>query len=114
VKQGFKERLWKQRFKELQRNKTLKNKDKEKKQSKMKRIVEKRSNEGCASPPERPTHLAPTFCCLSILCLFCITSHPQLASVRFSNNQDQEKAHSNKETREKLAPTVQDFDKTFH
>jgi hypothetical protein len=60
----------------------------------MKIITEKRSNEGCASPPEFPTHLAPTFC-LSILCLFCISSHPQLASVKFSKN---------KGARKKLAP----------
>jgi hypothetical protein len=39
--------------------------------------------------------------CLSILCLFWISSHPQLAPVRFCNNHDQEEARSIKEVREK-------------
>jgi hypothetical protein len=49
----------------------------------MKRIIEKRSNMGCVSPPEGSTHLIPLSVCLSILCLFCISIHPQLGPVRF-------------------------------
>jgi hypothetical protein len=58
----------------------------------MKRIIEKRSNEGYASPPECPTHLAPTFCRLPVYPLFFL--HFQSPPVRFSSNQKQEKAHS--------------------
>jgi hypothetical protein len=68
----------------------------------MKRIIEKRSSKDCVSPPRHPTYLAPLSVCLSILCLFCIST--QLGPVRFSNNQEQEKVHSNKGVRKKLAP----------
>jgi hypothetical protein len=54
--------------------------------------IEIRSNEGCASPPLQPTHLIPLSVCLSILCLFWISSCPQLAPVRFSNNKEWEKS----------------------
>jgi hypothetical protein len=72
------------RFYRTARSKALKNKDRE-------------SNEGCASPPEHPTHLTPLSFCLSILCLFWISSHPQLASVRFSNNKGGRKFAPTKE-----------------
>jgi hypothetical protein len=39
---------------------------------------------------------------LSILCPFCISSQPQLAPVRFSNNHKREKARSNKGARKTL------------
>jgi hypothetical protein len=57
----------------------------------MKRIVEKRSNEGCASPPECPAYLIPLSVCLSILCPFCISHHCHLGPVRFSNNRNEKK-----------------------
>jgi hypothetical protein len=54
----------------------------------MKRIIEKRSNEGCTSPPECLICLAPTFC-LSV-CLSCVFSASpvtaQFSPVRFGNN----------------------------
>jgi hypothetical protein len=39
------------------------------------------------SPPKCPTHLTQLSVCLSILCLFWISSCPQLSPVRSSNNQ---------------------------
>jgi hypothetical protein len=52
------------------------------------------------SPPEHPTHLIPLYVCLS----FVFSASPvtaQLSPVRFGNNQEQEKARSNKGAREK-------------
>jgi hypothetical protein len=66
------------RFKELKRSKALKNKDRKKKQSKKRTIIEKRSNEGCAQ--HTWTQLSV---CLSILCPLCISCH---STVRFSSN----------------------------
>jgi hypothetical protein len=53
-----------------------------------------------------PNTLDPTFC-LSILCLIWISSHPQLAPVRFSNIYAgaREKACSNKAGSEKQHPS---------
>jgi hypothetical protein len=57
------------------------------------------------SPPKCPTHLISLSVCLSTLCLFCIPNIPQLNSVRFSNNQEWEKACSNKGLRENACST---------
>jgi hypothetical protein len=53
--------------------------------------IEKRSNEGWASPPKHPTQLTTLSVCLSTLCLLWISSHPQLSPIKFSNNQEQKK-----------------------
>jgi hypothetical protein len=43
------------------------------------------------SPSEHPTHLTPLSVCLSIVCLFWISTRPHLSPVRFSNSQEQDK-----------------------
>jgi hypothetical protein len=68
----------------------------------MKRIIEERSNDSCASPPESPTHLIPLSVCLS--CVFSETpvtpSLAELGSVitrskrKLSPTREQEKAQS--------------------
>jgi hypothetical protein len=67
-------------------SKALKNKDREKKQSKMKRIREKGSKEGCVST-RAPNTPGPTFLSAFLSCV--LSASPitaQLAPVRFSNN----------------------------
>jgi hypothetical protein len=71
----------------------------------MKRIIEKRSNEGCVSPPECPTHLILLSVCLSILCLFCISSCPQLGPVRFRITRNKRKLTPIREWEKNLALT---------
>jgi hypothetical protein len=75
---GFKEDFRSKVLKRCKEVRTLK-KDREKKQGKIKKIIEIRSSKYCVSSLECPTYLIPLSVCLSILCLFCISSHPQLS-----------------------------------
>jgi hypothetical protein len=71
----------------------------------MKRILEKRSNDGCVSPPKQPTHLAPTFCLsvypMSFLHLLLLPSYPQLGSIV---TRSKKRLASTKEQEKKLIP----------